>query len=82
MSSLNSRHKVFYGSTAQQASTMDAINTSGGLVPPSQRVHNSKQVNRVCLTFAAEIAHWFLKAGHDKLWSFGGPRGVCTCRAS
>jgi len=47
MSSLNSRHKVFYGSTAQQASTMDAINTSGGLVPPSQRVHNSKQQDMI-----------------------------------
>ncbi|EDR08161.1 uncharacterized protein LACBIDRAFT_297494 [Laccaria bicolor S238N-H82] len=42
MSSLNARHKVFYGSTTQP-STMDGINTSSAMVPPSQRVHNSKQ---------------------------------------
>lgn len=61
---------------------MDGINTSGAVVPPSQRVHNSKQVNRACLNLAAKIAHWFLKAGHDKLWSSVAPRGVCACRAS
>lgn len=71
MSSLNSRHKVFCGSSTQ-ASTMDGINTSGAVVPPSQRVHNSKQQDMI--SFGApsrpevfvHVEHHELRDVHDQ----------------
>lgn len=72
MSSLNSRHKVFYGSTTQP-STMDGINTSSAMVPPSQRVHNSKQQDMISFGAPARpevfvhVEHHELRDVHEQL---------------